>query len=340
MSFSDKFCALLSPLYYDLTVKVPEFPRWIHLETTNYCNANCYFCARNNLRRGLGHMDERVFQQAVDEIEKYGVRRLTLHLHGEPLMHPKLFEMIAYAKTKKNISRVEFSTNGSLLNDKNIRGVIDSGLDVINVCMDGATAPTYEHARQGLKFEKTFNNLKNLIEAVDASGGQHPHILIQVIQTPAIVAEMDLFWQQWKPIIQGKEFVEVYQKKYEWWSGSKTDDVENNSSVGEPGPFYVRLPCAMLERQLNVYWNGEVTHCCIDWNGELKVGNFPEQSLMEIWQSQKAQKLRSLVRDGSYAKLPLCSDCMRSTAKRFFSWHDLSKERLERVRKRIQKGLS
>jgi radical SAM protein with 4Fe4S-binding SPASM domain len=192
--------------------------------------------------------------------------------------------------------------------------------------MDGATAETYENARRGLTFEKTVKNLIDLIEAVDASENKRPHVLIQVIQTPAIVAEMDLFWQIWEPIIKGKDCVEVYLKKYEWWSGSKPDDVENNSSIGQPGPFYVRLPCAMLERQLNVYWNGEVTHCCIDWNGELSVGNFPEQSLMEIWQSVKAKKLRSLVRDGSYAKLPLCSDCMRSSAKRFFSWRELLKK--------------
>jgi radical SAM protein with 4Fe4S-binding SPASM domain len=274
-----------------------------------------------------------VFQQAVDEIGLYGVRRLTLHLHGEPLMHPQLFEMIAYAKTKEKIGRVEFSTNGSLLNEKNIRGAIDSGLDMINVCMDGATAETYENARRGLKFEKTVKNLIHLIEAVDRSERKQPHIFIQIIQTPAIVAEMDLFWQIWNPIIKGKDFVEVYLKKYEWWSGSKTDDVENNSSIGTPGPFYVRLPCAMLERQLNVYWNGDVTHCCVDWNGELQVGHFPEQSLMEIWQSAEAKKLRGLVRDGSYAKLALCSDCMRSSAKRFLSWEEFSKKGLKRLEK-------
>lgn len=331
--FSNKICDLVSPIYYDLTVNIPEFPTWIHLETTNYCNANCYFCPRTGLKRGYGYMEMSLFQKAVDEIGLYGTNRLTLHLLGEPLLHPEQFDMVAYAKTKEKIRRVEFSTNGGLLNEKNIQRILDSELDVINVAMDGATAETYERARKGLKFERTVQNLIDLIEAVDASEKKQPRILIQVIQTPDIAAEMDLFWQMWEPIIKGKDFVKVYLKKYEWWSGAKPDDVHSTADRGTPGPFYVRIPCAMLERQLNVYWNGNVTHCCGDANGALKIGNLHDNSIMEIWHSEVAQRLRKKARDGSYAKMDPCHDCIRSTAKRFLSLEDIQIQKiLQKVR--------
>lgn len=326
-------CELLSPIYYDLTVDIPEFPTWIHLETTNQCNANCYFCPRTGLTRGYGYMQMSLFQKAVDEIGLYGTNRLTLHLLGEPLLHPQQFEMVAYAKTKPKIRRVEFSTNGGLLNEKNIQRVLGSGLDMINVAMDGATAATYEQARQGLKFERTAQNLMNLIEAVEASEKKRPHILIQVIQTPEIAAEMDLFWQMWEPVIKGKNWVNIYLKKYEWWSGAKPDDVRSTADRGTPGPLYVRIPCVMLERQLNVYWNGDVTHCCGDANGALRIGNLHDQSLMTIWQSEAAQRLRKKVRDGSYAHIDPCHDCIRSTAKRFISWKDVPRYFLRKRRR-------
>lgn len=322
-AFSQMFCRLVSPLYYDLTVKIPDFPKWMHLESTSHCNANCYFCPRHILTRGKGFMDVKLFERAVDEIGVYGVNRLTLHLMGEPLLHPEIFEMVKYAKTKEKIRRVEFSSNGALLTEKRIQQVIDSGLDWIMVDMDGATAATYENARRGLKFDVTVQNLKNLIEAVHASERQRPYIRLQAVQTPAVAAEMDRFWEIWKPVIEGKSCVEVHLKKYEWWSGAKPEDAYENSNWGKPGPLYARLPCGMLERQMNVFWNGEVNHCCLDANGDLKIGDFRERSLYEIWHGEASRKLKSLVRDGSYARIKPCDGCIRSSAKRFFSFGDM-----------------
>lgn len=335
-NFSEKFCEWFSPLYYDVTFKVPDFPQWISLEPTNYCNAKCYFCPSRILKRSRGFMDTKLFEKAVDEIRRYGTNRLTLHIMGEPLLHPDIFQMVSYAKTKENIGYVEFSTNGALLDEKNIQRVIASGLDRIVVDMDGATAETYENARIGLNFETTVKNLQNLIEAVHASELQKPLIRLQVIQTPAIVAEMDIFWERWNPIIQGKNCIEVHLKKYEWWSGARPDDVHSDADRGTPSPFYVRLPCDMLERQLNVFWNGEVNHCCLDANGDLKIGDFREQSLMEIWHGETAKKLRSLVRDGSYANIKPCSGCIRSPAKRFFSWNDVSLGQIRRIGEKLK----
>ena len=211
----------------------------------------------------------------------------------------------------------------------------DRDFEILVVDMDGATAETYEKSRVGLKFETTVRNITNLIKAVHVSEVQKPHIKLQVIQTPAVVAEMDRFWEYWNPILEGKTCVTVYLKKYEWWSGAKPDDAYSNANWGTPSPLYVRLPCGMLDQQMNVFWNGEVNHCCLDANGELKIGDFREQSLMEIWHGETAKRLRSLVRDGSYAKTTPCDGCMRSPAKRFFSWNDFSLAPLTRFIRRV-----
>lgn len=330
LNISRKLCDVFSPFYYDVTVNIPNFPKWIHIEPTNYCNAKCYFCANRTLKRKFGYMDSQIFQKAIDEISLYGIDHLSLHLLGEPLLHQDIFNMVAYAKSKGNIRQIDFSTNGALLTDDNIERVIASGLDLIAVDMDGATAETYENARRGLKFETTVRNLKHLIEAVGRSGKKRPLILIQAIQTPQIQNEMELFRQQWEPIVTGKEYVIVQSKRYEWFSGAKPDDVSSTADWGIPSPFYVRLPCRLLEYQLNICWNGDVTHCCLDANGILNIGTFPNQSLEDIWQGEKARQLRNLVRHGKHAQIPPCNDCIWGTAKRFFSWNEPWNESLKR----------
>ena len=310
-----------SRCYYDMTVGQPAFPDWCIIEPTNYCNAKCYFCGRNILIRKFGFMETALFEKAVDEIALYGVKRLTLHLFGEPLMHPEIFNMVKYAKSKEKIGMVDFSTNGALLTDENIEKLIDSGLDAIHVSMDGATAKTYEKARKGLKFETVFRNTRNLIEAVHSSSSQKPFIKLQVIQTPAIAEEMQLFWQQWQPVVQEKTCVKVFVKEYEWWSGAKPDDV-GGSSKEDPSNFYLRLPCGM-QHQMAIFWNGEVTHCCQDVNGILKIGDLSTQSLYSIWRGKIAERLRRMVRDGRYGKIELCANCNHNSIRQSYSLKEI-----------------
>ena len=45
-------------------------------------------------------MEPELFKKVVDEVSSYDVRTW-LHFMGEPLMHPHIFELIAYASSKK-----------------------------------------------------------------------------------------------------------------------------------------------------------------------------------------------------------------------------------------------
>lgn len=334
--FSKLFCDVFSPIYYTLSTQILPFPTMIHLEVTNYCNANCYFCPHQVLRRKFGYMDLTLFQKAVDEIGQYGVQTLNLHLLGEPLLHPEIFDMVAYAKTKERIQQVSFSTNGSLLNESRIDKLINSGLDSIVISMDGATAATYEHARGKLNFNAVVNNLKHLIEAVTHSESQRPFITIQAIQTPEIEKEMGTFHEFWGPLIEGKPFIVLTAKRYDWWGDFKSDDVHSEAHWGTPGPWYVRMPCRMLEYQLNMFWTGKTIPCCLDANGELNIGNFPEQSLMEIWQGEPLKQLRRQFRKGLQQHISPCRDCIYGSAKRFFSWKDISFRYVAKAMKNIQ----
>src|SRR3990167_10235450 len=93
------------------------FPNSIDIELTNACNLNCIMCPRTtSMQRPIGMMDFDLFQKIVDEAVKYGTKAFSLHVFGESLLYPKIFEAISYIKNKdKNIS-ITLSTNGTLLN--------------------------------------------------------------------------------------------------------------------------------------------------------------------------------------------------------------------------------
>jgi len=92
-------------------------PRIIFIEPTNYCNYKCTICPITSMKRKKGFMNLDLFKKIVDEASNIGIKRINLQMYGEPLLHPKLLEMIRYAKSKKSFE-VWFDTNVYLLDEK------------------------------------------------------------------------------------------------------------------------------------------------------------------------------------------------------------------------------
>jgi radical SAM protein with 4Fe4S-binding SPASM domain len=71
-----------------------------------------------------------------------------------------------------------------------------------------------------------------------------------------------------------------------------------------------RPPCAGLWSTPMVQVNGDVTTCCLDEHLVNKVGNLSEQSLSEIWNSDKLNAWRLAQIEGRFADSgPLCTQC-------------------------------
>ena len=84
---------------------------------------------------------------------------------GEPMLHGSIYEMIQMAKDKGTATTM--TTNGTILNGKNSRKLIDAGLDRLAVSIDGMTPVTYNSIRIGATFEKVTRNLKSLSRLVE-----------------------------------------------------------------------------------------------------------------------------------------------------------------------------
>lgn len=103
-----------STTLYDSVYSVPDFPQHVNIEVTNRCNASCPMCPMQNMKRKEGNMSFSLFQKIVDECADNGVEKIKYHIAGEPLIHPKLEEMIEYSK-EAGIPDTHLTTNASLL---------------------------------------------------------------------------------------------------------------------------------------------------------------------------------------------------------------------------------
>ena len=141
---------------------VDYLPVKLDIENVSRCNYACTMCAVSkwpHRKRGRD-MCLHEFKALIDE--QVGLVEIKLNGLGEALMQgDDYFEMIKYARSKR--IWVRMTTNASLLHMRNnYRKLIDSGVNEIDISIDGADKATFEGIRVGGKFEDVTRNCKLL----------------------------------------------------------------------------------------------------------------------------------------------------------------------------------
>ena len=293
----------LSVIYNQLKFNAGDFPKKVQIEVTNICNARCSMCPLKDMKRKTGYMDFELFKKIIDETSQHKLRRLILHIMGEPLLHPKIFEMVAYIKKKNPNQPVEFSTNASLLTRENSKKLIESGLDIINLSIDAISKKTYEKIRIGLDYETTMKNIYSFLELLGQSKSKKLLAKIQLIKLPENESEWDQFKEKWQKFAAGKNYIDLYIKEMGDWGGYLKKGKRKNRGCS------LKVCCGAPFDSLDIFWNGDISFCCLDYDGQLVVGDVKEQSLQEIWHGAKINQIRKRFIKNNYKGMPLCSTC-------------------------------
>jgi len=133
--------------------EAPLLPEIVQIESTNICNAKCVFCPRDDMDRDQGVMDMALFKKVADECAELGITHVRMHNYGEAFVDKRLVEKVRYAKSI-GIKEVGLISNGSLITEAAARGMVEAGLDAINISMDAAGKEVFESTRLGLKYDK------------------------------------------------------------------------------------------------------------------------------------------------------------------------------------------
>jgi MoaA/NifB/PqqE/SkfB family radical SAM enzyme len=253
------------------------------------------------LTRRKGFMDYGLFTQVVDEMAPH-VQMTTLHIWGEPLLHPRIYDMIAYCHSHGLHS--EISTNATLLDEANSRQILDAGLGAIYLCLDGATRETYEQVRRRADFEHTRENIMRFVEMKNARG-HGPRVSVQIINIRPTATEIEQFQRVWS--IPGVDRVHI--KAFDSWGGQVEEISELRADPDPPVLPQRRYHCPNLWYHVHIYWDGTLVCCDRDYNALNPLGNV-QDGVMKAWNGRQMVELRRKHLQGRLDDVPSCSRCV------------------------------
>ncbi|NIO11252.1 MAG: radical SAM protein, partial [Deltaproteobacteria bacterium] len=149
----------------------------------------CRTCIRNVWDEPLGQMSSAPFARIVEGLKTFSpVPTAFFGGFGEPLAHPDIVDMVAHAKAAG--APVELITNGTLLTQDMSRSLIEAGLDMLWVSLDGATPESYTDVRLGAALPEVLANLRGFRDARRASHPPRPQMGIVFVAMRRNIADL------------------------------------------------------------------------------------------------------------------------------------------------------
>lgn len=163
--------------------EAPPLPDFVQIEPVGQCNLACRMCPvvyrdDGGPGRPPAFISFQTYCRLLDQFP--AVKTLQLQGLGEPLLHPRFFDMVKYAAARG----IEVSTNTNLtaLSERRAEECVLSGLRRMHVSLDAADKAAYEYIRTGARHERVLRNLGRLIEAKRRLGARRPEIhLVAVV---------------------------------------------------------------------------------------------------------------------------------------------------------------
>lgn len=234
------------------------------LELTNYCNLKCSFCANSKIERKRGYMNKNLIERIIKSHQN--LQYVYLYDWGEPLLHPEIISIIKMIREAGK--RTFLTTNGTLLNSTLSKQLIAAGLSTIAFSIDGLNE-TYTMLR-GFDYKSLEEKIIDFLEIKNRINSQLR------VEINFVISE--------KTETQVREFRKIWEKRV---------DYINFQPMVTYKKLQRKFPCRELWKgNLVVLWDGKVVPCCVDYNGELCIGEADKDDLVNVLNSPAMIKLR------------------------------------------------
>lgn len=295
-----------------------DSPLSMYIEPTRTCNFKCFYCMHSTRgekggildRTGfrLAHMDMALYDKVVSEVVAFPtpVKRVCFSGLGDPLMNPKLPEMIRKLRQAGFTGRIDVISNGALLTHDFSDALIGAGLNRLQISIQGLTQQQYlDNCGVAVDVEKLMAELEYFHQKAQ---GTETSLFIKIIDIMLKSEEdRERFFQMFSGLCH-TIFVEhlVIMEQQMGDHGGRADHSRNlNGEYVEK-----RIVCGVMFYFLQVNIDGETFPCSTPGlPNSFSMGCVHDQTLQEIWNGPVRNALmRRNLQDG-YATIPACSEC-------------------------------
>ena len=299
-------------------------PFSVHIDVCSYCNFKCSFCFQadtlgkkeKDFPHGMMKMD--LFKKTVDDLKDFPdrIKKIKIGNHGEPTMHPDLPKHIKYARDSNVADIIEVFTNGSKLNPKLNRELVDAGLQRINISLEGLSSERYlKVAKAKINWDEFLANIKDLYDYSRKNGDLV--IYVKVVNNASELNgktvfslsedEKKYFYKTFGNIAD-EVYIEKIVPQWAETQEDKQNELEYTGMYDQKTVKYKKV-CPFIFMYLHINHDGIVSPCTLDWPREVAIGDASKNTASEIWNGQKLKDLQIAQLKGERDQIKFCKDC-------------------------------
>lgn len=260
----------------------------VYVEITSVCNLACSFCPPTKRLANFIKLD--TFQNILDQIKPH-TNHIYLHVKGEPLLHPKIDELLDASHAKG--FRVHITTNGTLIKKNQDKLLGKPALRQINFSLHSFDGNEDSTNREGylddiLSFVREAKEHQVIVSFRLWNLDQDNLTNIQKQRNretlELLEKEFNLDYRIEEKVVPGsgiKLADKIYLNQdyeFQWPSLDAPED---------DGKGF----CHALRNHAAVLVDGTVVPCCLDGEGVINLGNIHQTSFSEIIEGERANNL-------------------------------------------------
>ncbi len=332
-------------------------PLTMYIDPSSSCNFKCKFCFQSNKdavkKMNLSQMKLDTFNKIVEQLKEFDSPIKMIHLHGfgEPLLNKNFTNMVSLLKQSNVVERIATTSNASLLSYELTHKIVESKLDQIHFSIYGLDNLNYKvFSNQTIDFSKVVSNIKYfyLYKTEYANKtGHNCHVHIKMNKDYFSKSDqqrfLDIFGDYADTIfLDGVANI---------WPGidvtdslsinlSKDKKEENGVITHQYGHELsdMRKICPNIFYQILIHSNGDISPCCADYQGAIKLGNINTHNIREIWTNSNTNtnfcsnllSLRRIHIQGGRDSIDVCKSCQYPEQASTTTLHEY-KSRLEAI---------
>jgi radical SAM protein with 4Fe4S-binding SPASM domain len=216
------------------------------------------------------------------------------------MLHPRIVEMMSYTKARG--LAVHLTTNGMLFNRGKLIAILNSGVNFADhfvFSILGGSKEVHEGIMKRVNHEKVISSISTFLALRKEYRMNGP-----IIET--------MFY----PMPENRHEVKLYLETYQGHvdharvAGGISSSFSQYNTADEAQNIKPRTKtCSQLWERLTVCWNGDVTICPQDIDGERIIGNLAEQSLSTVCMNEQLLKIKRMHIQGRFQSIPFCYAC-------------------------------